>query len=674
MNLKQPEPNALIHESSPYLVQHAYNPVHWQPWSEETLQKAQEENKPLLISIGYAACHWCHVMAHETFEDQAAADVMNEHFICVKVDREERPDIDQIYMEAVQAMTGGGGWPLNCFALPDGRPFYGGTYYPRDQWISLCETVAREYHTNPQKIEEYASQLEQHISSPYPFLVEPADLKADGQKLARMVDGWKSTFDPIHGGENRAPKFPMPANLEFLLEYGHLFGDETSVEHVLLTLRHMAQGGIYDQIGGGFARYSTDKIWKVPHFEKMLYDNAQLISLYTHAFQLTRNEEFRTVVEESIEFVLRELTSPEGIFYSSLDADSEGVEGKYYTWKIPELEQELGNMLPVASEYYSFNSDGLWENSRYIPLRQGSIESAANHLGMPVKEFQGKASQIKGLLFSARQNRVRPALDDKSLASWNGLMIKALAEAATILENVDHLKRAETAARFILENLRMKDGGIFHSYRDGKANIPGFLEDYAMLADSLFALYQAGFDEKWLRSSEELINYSLEHFYDPQTGFFSFISSSHTDSQFTKVEIIDGVIPSSNSVMAHLLFKHSLLLDHSDWEETALMMLAKMEKQILANGSMFAHWARLLAYHIKPFYEVAVTGEDAHKKARELQAVYLPHAVFAAATARSALPLLEGRFSDESTRFFVCREKSCQLPVTKIEDALALMK
>ncbi|MBM3137185.1 MAG: thioredoxin domain-containing protein, partial [Chloroflexi bacterium] len=599
--------------------------------------------------------------------------VMNEHFICIKVDREERPDIDQIYMEAVQAMTGGG-WPLNCFALPDGRPFYGGTYYPRDQWISLCETVAREYRTNRQKIKEYARQLDQHISSPYPFLVEPADLAADGQKLASMVNEWKTTNDPDHGGENRAPKFPMPANLEFQLQYGHLFDDDAAVEHVLLTLRRMAQGGIYDQIGGGFARYSTDKKWKVPHFEKMLYDNAQLVSLYTHAFQLTRDEEFKFVVEETIEFVLRELTAPEGIFSSSLDADSEGEEGRYYTWEMPELEQILGDLLPIAREYFNFNSDGLWENRRYIPLRQGFIESVADRLDIPVDERRDKIRKIEDLVFSARQKRVRPALDDKSLASWNGLMIKAMAEAAVVFQNKDYLTKAEKAAGFILENFQMKDGGLYHSYRGGKAGIPGFLEDYALMADGLFALYQADFNEEWLNKSEELIGYCFDHFYDPQTGFFSFTSSSHSDSQYKKVEIIDGVIPSSNSVMANTLFRHSRLLDHPEWEETALKMLAKMEEQVLANGSMFAHWARLLVHQIQPFYEVAVTGEEAHEKARQLQAIYLPQVVFAAAKSKSSLPIFESRLSKEDTRIFVCQKKSCRLPVDTVPEALALIK
>jgi hypothetical protein len=670
----QGKPNALIDENSPYLLQHAYNPVNWRPWSEEALKLAQEEDKPLLISIGYAACHWCHVMAHESFENDAAAAVMNEHFICIKVDREERPDIDQIYMDAVQMITGGGGWPLNCFALPDGSPFYGGTYYPRDQWVTLCESVAHEYRSNRQKVEEYARQMKQHLSEPYPFLVEPADLKADAEKLTRMVNEWKSSFDSIHGGENRAPKFPLPANLEFLLAYGHLFHEEPVIDHVLLTLRRMTQGGIYDQIGGGFARYSTDKTWKVPHFEKMLYDNAQLISLYTHAFQLTQDVDFKQVVEETIKFVLRELTSPEGIFLSSLDADSEGVEGRYYTWEMPELEQVLGDLLPVAREIYNFNPTGHWENGIYIPLLQGTIESTAERLNMPVDELKSKVRQIKSLLFTARQERIRPALDNKSLASWNGLMIKALAEAAIVFENKEYLKKAENAAKFILENFRMQDGGLFHSYRDGIPGIPGFLEDHAMMADGLFALYQASFDEGWLSQSETLINYCVDRYYDPDTGFFAFTSSSHANSEYQKFEIIDGVIPSSNSVMAHLLFRHSRLLDCPHWEEIALKMLGKMEEQLLANGSMFAHWAHLLANQVKPYYEIVVTGEKAHEKAAQIQSDYLPQAVFAAARSNSTLPILEGRISDEKTRIFVCRNKSCQLPVASFEEALALME
>jgi hypothetical protein len=674
MNSEQRTPNSLIHENSPYLLQHAHNPVRWLPWSKETLAKAQAEDKPLLISIGYAACHWCHVMAHETFEDEAAASVMNAHFICIKVDREERPDIDQIYMEATQMMTGGGGWPLNCFALPDGSPFYGGTYYPRGSWIALCENVAREFHANRLKVEQYARELKDHLAAPYPFLESPSDLRKDGRRLADMVDQWKISFDRSNGGENHAPKFPMPVNLEFLLAYGRLNKDDEVIRHVLLTLRRMAMGGIYDQIGGGFTRYSTDMIWKVPHFEKMLYDNAQLVSLYTRAWQVEPDPLFNQVVEETIAFVQRELMSPEDTFYSSLDADSESVEGKYYTWELPELEITLGDLLPAAREYYAINANGFWEDGRYILLRQGSVESVAARLDMPAAELEHEVKKINQLLLKARDQRKKPALDDKSLASWNGLMIKALAEAGTVFGRQDYLRMAEQAANFILANFMDSEGGLFHTYRNGQASIPGFLEDYASVADACFALYQSTFDERWLRHSEALVSICLKRFFIHKLGVFSFSTREANTLGISKTEIMDGVIPSSNSVIAHLLFKLSRLLDHSDWEGIALGMLARMEEQIYGNGSMFAHWARLMLFQVNPFFEIAVTGKDAGITAHQLQMRYLPNTIFAASHEPSALPILQDRFKTSETMVFVCENKACRLPVSTVEAALSLIE
>ena len=488
-----------------------------------------------------------------------------------------------------------------------------------------------------------------------------------------MVDQWKASFDRSSGGENRAPKFPMPVNLEFLLAYGKLNNDDEAIQHVLLTLRRMAMGGIYDQIGGGFARYSTDKAWKVPHFEKMLYDNAQLISLNTHAWQVEPDPMFKQVGEETIAFVQRELMSPEGIFYSSLDADSEGVEGKYYTWELSELKSMLGDLLPVAREYYAIHANGHREDGRYILLRQSSFESVAARLDMTVAKLMRLVKKINQLLLNARDQRPKPALDDKSLTSWNGLMIKSLAEAGAVFGCQDYLRMAENAAEFILSKFTMSDGGLFHTYRNGLASIPGFLEDYALMADACLTLYQSTFNERWLNQSEALLNGCLEHFFIQALGFFSFSSSEANTLDIHKTEIIDGVIPSSNAVIAQLLFKLSRLLDHPDWERIALDMLARMEDQIYENGSMFAQWAQLMLFQVKPFFEVAVTGKDAQMLTRQMQMCFLPNAVFAASPEGNTLPIFQGRFNNSETLIYVCQNKTCQLLVSRAEAALALI-
>ncbi|HUV16757.1 MAG TPA: thioredoxin domain-containing protein [Pelolinea sp.] len=664
------QPNSLFHENSPYLLQHAHNPVDWLPWSEETLARAQREDKPLLISIGYAACHWCHVMAHETFEDEAAAKVMNDNFICIKVDREERPDIDQIYMDAVQMMTGSGGWPLNCFALPDGSPFHGGTYFPRERWIALCKSVANEFKNNRKKILDYARHLNKEISEPYPFLSHKNELTAIPNEISGMVNRWKSNFDTKFGGGNHAPKFPMPVNLEFLLAYGYLQKDEESKNHVLLTLRRMAEGGIYDHLGGGFARYSTDLGWKVPHFEKMLYDNAQLISLYSHAFQMTKESLFRQVVEETAGFVSRELLSPEGLYYSSLDADSDGVEGKYYTWKITELKAVLGDLFPIAKEVFNINPIGLWEDDRYILLRQGELDSVALQLDLTSQELNERISDIKRILFLEREKRTRPALDNKSLTSWNGLMIKALAEANSVFNEEDYLLRAEEAGNFILVNLRMEDGGLYHSFREGKANIPGFLEDYTFFIEALIALYQATFDEKWLTTAEFFINFCIDHFLDKSSGFFFFALNHHKDNAIRKVDIIDGVIPSSNSSLAQSLFVLSRVYENQEWEEISMNMLGKMKYQIISNGSAFANWANLFLHLAHPFYEVAITGNETLAFLRGMKEYYLPNVVFAGTESNSDLSILQNRESKNETRIFICRDKVCRQPINDIDEAI----
>ncbi|MEM9022916.1 MAG: thioredoxin domain-containing protein, partial [Bacteroidota bacterium] len=455
--------NRLVDETSPYLLQHAHNPVNWYPWGDEALDKAKAENKLLLISIGYSACHWCHVMEHESFEDTAVAAFMNEHFVCIKVDREERPDIDQIYMDAVQLLTQRGGWPLNCFALPDGKPFFGGTYFPKKQWLNVLDKVQEEYAQNPDKVTEYAERLTEGVQSTDLIAMNPEPPKFTWDGLQEAVRTWSENFDQEEGGPNRAPKFPLPNNYQFLLRYAHLTGDAALMDHVNLTLKKIAYGGIYDQVGGGFARYSTDELWKVPHFEKMLYDNGQLVSLYAEAYQATGDERYKRVVYETLAFVARELTADVGAFYSALDADSEGEEGKFYIWSKAELEELLGSDYALVADYYNINQKGFWEHGNYILLRDRDDAAIAAEHELTTEALTERIERAKATLLEARAKRVRPGLDDKSLTSWNAIMLKGYVDAYQVFREPRFLEAALRNARFLTEVQRREDGGLWHS-------------------------------------------------------------------------------------------------------------------------------------------------------------------------------------------------------------------
>ena len=504
--------NHLIHETSPYLLQHAHNPVNWYAWGDEALEKAKKENKLILVSIGYSACHWCHVMEHESFEDEATAKVMNELYVCIKVDREERPDIDQVYINAVQLITGQGGWPLNCFTLPDGRPIYGGTYFPKAQWNDVLIKLADFYKNNPGKANESAAELTHGIKASDVIKINTNEAKFTLEDAKAIYEPWSTLFDTIEGGPNRAPKFPLPNNYLFLLHYYHATKDKSAFNQIKVTLDKMAYGGIYDQIGGGFSRYATDSLWKIPHFEKMLYDNGQLVSLYSEAYQLTKDVLYKQVVYETLAFIEREMTSPEGGFYSALDADSEGEEGKFYVWKKPQLEALLGDKFPLVSDYYNVNNIGLWEHGNYILLRKKSDAEIAKVHGLTIEQLQKEIASAKKIMFAARKKRIRPGLDDKQLTSWNALMLKGYIDAYTVFNEQHFLSTALNNAEFILTKLRNPDGGLNHNYknaclppacrtgrdRQSKSTINGYLEDYCFTIEAFIALYQATFDEKWL--------------------------------------------------------------------------------------------------------------------------------------------------------------------------------
>ena len=662
--------NHLIHESSPYLLQHAHNPVNWYPWGDEALSKAKEENKLMLISIGYSSCHWCHVMEHESFEDTAVAAIMNKSFVCIKVDREERPDIDQVYMTAVQLMTGRGGWPLNCFTLPDGRPIYGGTYFPKSQWQNVLQSLANLYKTDPKKAEEYAEQLTQgiHLSEIVSLNPEKADFSVD--TLSQTVNNWKSHFDSKEGGPNYAPKFPMPNNYSFLLRYGSLIKDDRVLNHVYLTLHKMAFGGIYDQVGGGFARYSTDSLWKVPHFEKMLYDNAQLVSLYSEAYQATKDPLYRQVVFETLDWVKREMTNTEGAFYSALDADSEGIEGRYYVWTKEELEKILGADFDLFSDYYNVNDIGFWEDKQYILLRKKTDEEIANQHHLALQSLQQKIGSLKQKLLKIREGRVHPGLDDKSLTSWNAMMIRGYTDAYRAFNKQEYLNAALKNANFILVKQYRDDGGLYHSYKNDKSSINGFLEDYGFVIDAFISLYQATFDEEWLRRANKLGEYTFIHFYDERSGMFYFTSDLDSSLIVRKMELQDNVIPSSNSVMANNFFMLGNYFDNNKYLEASKQMLNNVKNDIPNWGGSYSNWSLLMMDYVFPFYEIAVVGEDAGRKRRDLDDYFIPNKLFVGSKGESTLPLLEYKYVEGKTMIYVCENKMCRLPVTEVKEAV----
>ena len=658
--------NKLANSSSPYLLQHANNPVNWYPWGAEALQKAKDENKLIIVSIGYSACHWCHVMEHESFEDESVAAVMNEYFVCIKVDREERPDVDQIYMSAVQLISGRGGWPLNCICLPDQRPIYGGTYYKKEDWSSILFNLADFYKTKRQEAVEYAERLTQGIQQ-----YETLDLITDPQEydsttLKPIIDNWKQYLDRVEGGLGKAPKFMMPNNWQFLIRYAHLFQDDEVAGLAKLTLKKMVWGGIYDHIGGGFARYAVDAVWHVPHFEKMLYDNAQLISLYSEAYTWNPDPLYKKVVDETIEFCKRELMSPDGGFYSALDADSEGVEGKFYTFTKPEIEAVLGEDAHAFNFYYNVTADGNWhEEQTNVFFRNQIDEIAAKKLGLSVSDLQANIAVAKQKIFEARSKRIRPGLDNKILASWNGLMLKGLCDAYRAFNDEGYLKLALQNAGFITQNL-ISNGRINRVYK--AVDTVAFLDDHANIIDSLIALYEVTFDEQWLQQATQLANAAIAHYYDKANGLFYYTADDDEQLIARKSEIMDGVTPASNSAMARNLKKLGLLFDNQEYTEISAQLLRNVMPFMAKYASAYSNWTMLLLDEIAGVNEVAITGEGYEAYRIELEKNYIPNKIMLGGT-KGSLPLLLNRFG-QTTQIFVCKNKTCGLPVTNVADAL----
>ncbi len=676
--------NSLIHETSPYLLQHAHNPVDWCPWGDGAWEKAKRENKLVLVSIGYSSCHWCHVMERESFEDSATAKLMNENYVCIKVDREERPDVDQVYMNAVQIMTGRGGWPLNCFTLPDGRPIYGGTYFPNEEWKEVLVKLHDFYKTKPDSAKQYADELLQGINQSEPFKIKSTEPKFSPDVLTAMVGNWKKDFDAKEGGPNRAPKFPMPNNYEFLLRYYYSTKDESVLSHVLLTLDKMAFGGIYDQLGGGFSRYSTDGQWKVPHFEKMLYDNAQLVTVYSNAYQLTHKKLYKDIVYETLGFIEREMTSETGGFYSALDADSEGEEGKYYVWKKEELEKLLGEKAKMFFEYFNVNKTGLWEHGNYILLRKETDEEIAKKFNVSVDELLVTVSESKNILLKEREKRVRPGLDDKIITSWNAMMIEACCDAYNVFSEKKFLDAATSAAEYLIKNNSLEDGSLIHTSSERRRTTPsplgrggegyGFLDDYSFLSEAMMALYQSSLDEQWLNEAKRFADYAVKNFYDEPSGMFYYTSALSPRLISRQKEIMDNVIPSSNSSMARALFGLSLYFEENNFRKISQRMLNNVVDDMENHGPYYSNWAILLLSEVFPFHEVAITGKSARKKLQELNQYYIPNKIIAGGESVSSLLLLQDRFVNGSTMIYICQNNVCKLPVEQVSDAIKQMK
>ncbi|MEZ4771648.1 MAG: thioredoxin domain-containing protein [Bacteroidia bacterium] len=669
---KHPYTNQLINSTSPYLQQHAHNPVNWYPWGEEALNKAKNEDKLLIISIGYAACHWCHVMEHESFEDTAVARIMNENFVAIKVDREERPDIDQIYMNVAYLTTGKGGWPLNAIAMPDGKPVFAATYFPKDEWLRMLNHFIGLKKNEAEKLKSVSEQLTEGIQRlDYGDFIEK-ETEFTKENMAEVYKNLVNEIDFNQGGLNKAPKFPMPNIHQFLLRYYAQTGEADALKAVTTTLDKMAAGGIYDHLGGGFARYSTDAMWKVPHFEKMLYDNGQLVSLYSEAYQLTKNPLYKQIVEETLAFVEREMTDVSGAFYSSLDADSEGEEGKYYVWRMGEVDSLLVDDASSFLEYYNITRAGNWEGKNILYRRESSAE-AAERLGFPEEAFDSLINHSRNVLLQVRKTRVRPGLDDKSLTAWNSLMLKGYTDAYRVFGNPEYLQRALANAAFLRKKQIQKDGRIYRSFKNGTSSVNGFADDYSFTIEAFVALYQVTFDEQWLFEADRLMKYALAHFYDEKGGMFYYTSGDDEKLITRSREITDNVIPASNSSLAKGLFLLGTYLYKQEYIDRARRMLTGVSENVAKQAPYFSNWGIVEIWFTWPPYEVAIVGDHAEAFRKEWETQYLPNVFLLGGKSEGKLELLENKKVEGATYIYVCQDKMCKFPVQAVPEAVKLL-
>jgi uncharacterized protein len=661
---------SLLKESSPYLLQHANNPVEWYPWGEEALQKAKRENKLIVVSIGYSACHWCHVMEHESFEDNEVAEVMNTLYVNIKVDREERPDIDQVYMSALQLMNGTGGWPLNCILLPDQRPIYGGTYFKKKDWINILSNVAAMYRNKPDELYTYADKLIEGVRNMESISVKSHDQQVPENYLAEYMQNWNRFLDFENGGTVGSPKFPVPCNLQYLLKYNHFFPQDTMEYFLQNTLHRIARGGIYDQVGGGIYRYSVDGVWHIPHFEKMLYDQAQMISLYAEAYAKYKNPLYLKTFESIISFCNRELFNEiEHSYYSALDADSEGVEGKFYCYTNNELRSVLNEDAELFIEYFRCTDEGNFEhglNNLFMITEREVFFSKHN---LEESDWEQRVNGMLKILFNYRANRVRPGLDDKQLCAWNGLMVKGLSDAFKASTKEEYKTLAENTLTFMLQKF-IVDTKLFRSYKNQEAKVNAFLDDYAFLIQALLAVYEITANESYLLKAEELSKHCIQEFYDATSGMFFYTASSSENLVARKQEYYDSVIPSSNSVMLQNLKTLAILTEHQNYEDIADLMLYNMLPAMKKYPPSFSGWANYLLLKTIGDIEIVITGTEASLRYKEIVSNYLPNTIITYSNVPKENALLKNRFVDGKTLIYVCKNKACLLPIENTNDAI----
>ncbi len=673
--------NRLIHQTSPYLLQHAHNPVDWYPWGDEALQKAKAENKPILVSIGYSACHWCHVMERESFEDHATADIMNRYFINIKIDREERPDIDAIYMDAVQMISGSGGWPLNVFLTPDAKPFYGGTYFPpvqaynRSSWKDVLQSINKAWQEKPTEIIAQAENLTEHIrtSSMFGNIKPEAGVFLEAQ-LETITANLLKNADTVWGGFGKAPKFPQTMSIRFLLRQYHFTKNEAALQQALLSLDKMIYGGMYDQLGGGFARYCTDNEWLVPHFEKMLYDNALLVSVISEAYQLTGAALYRQAIEQTMAFISKNWQSTQGGFYSAYDADSEGVEGKFYVWSKSEIEEILVQDAALFCQYYDVTEYGNWEESNIlwvkIPLQQFCLKL---QLGEP--ETEALLEQCRQKLFTQRAKRIMPLLDDKILMGWNALMITASCNAYAALQNDTYLEMAEKANSFIEQYLQNEKGSFYHNYKKIAAN-PAFLDDMAYFVQALINLAEVTGNNQYLHKAKLYTEKIFADFKDAESPFFFYTPVWQTDVILRKKEWYDGATPSGNSTMATNLHYLSIVFDMGEWKKQAIEMVQTVSNTSMRYPTSFSNWSCLLQQCLNSTYELVVSGTNTKALVKEILQKYCPNKILQSQLQPNEdFPLLRGRWNENGTnKIFLCEAYHCRAPVETVEALWALLK
>jgi uncharacterized protein YyaL (SSP411 family) len=664
-------PNRLIHSTSPYLLQHAHNPVDWFEWGKDALEKAKSEDKPILVSIGYSSCHWCHVMERESFENEQVAEVMNSFFVCIKVDREERPDIDQIYMDAVQALGVNGGWPLNVFLTADQKPFFGGTYFTPQVWMQVLTNINSAFKSRREEIFASAETLTNHLASQGISQFKRKDEQRDfKQALNAMYKQLENKFDLTWGGLDRAPKFIMPSIWLWLLRYWKISGNEAALQHTLFTLKRIGHGGIYDQVGGGFARYSVDGEWFAPHFEKMLYDNAQLLSLCSEAYMISKDDYFKALVHQTFEWLQREMTHADGGFYSALDADSEGIEGKYYIWKYDELVQLCEPHGKLVADYFEAIPDGNWEHGANILKQSEVVQPLLDRYKISESSLSSIIQSAKKRLLTVRDTRIKPGLDDKILTGWNAMMMSGLVDAYHAFGDEKFLLAAQKNGNFIQQNLT--DGNrLFRSFKGKRSSTEGFLEDYAFLIQAFIKLYQATFDESWLQQAKKLIEFTLANFLDKDESYFYFTSAKSEKLITRKKEIFDNVIPASNGVMAQNLFHLGIMFDRNDWKELATTMASELSHLIYNEPNYMSNWGIVLTEITHGLAEVAFTGKNYLNLKAEFKRSYQPFSLVMGTATSSKLPLLEDKVTrDDTSMIYVCYDKTCRLPVKEV--ALAL--